>query len=141
MTQSALFGDLSLFGALKTKMHWHQGRQRILAENVANADSPNYRARDLKAPSFAELVKPSQPSPGVMPARTDPAHLTGFALSSDPSFAKLDNTDWEVTPEGNGVVIEDQMMKIADNQMEYQLATTLYTRSLGLLRTALGRRG
>ena len=141
MSPPALFGDLTLFSALKTKMRWHQGRQRILAENVANADSPNYRARDLKAPSFAELVKPAQPAAGVMPARTDPAHLTGFRLSNDPAFGKLGNTDWEVTPEGNGVVLEDQMMKVADNQMDYQLATTLYSRSLGLLRTAIGRRG
>lgn len=136
-----MLGDLTLFGALKTKMRWHQGRQRILAENVANADSPDYRARDLKTPSFRDLVKPSQAAADVAPARTDPAHLVGFRLSNDPTFGKLGNTDWEVTPEGNGVVIEDQMIKIADNQMDYQLATTLYSRSLGLLRTAIGRRG
>ena len=48
--------DLPLFSMLRTRMQWHQERQRLLAENVANADTPNYRPRDLAPPNF----EPSQ---------------------------------------------------------------------------------
>ena len=47
--------------------------------------------------------------------------------------------DFEITPEGNGVTLEDEMMKVTSNQMDYQAVTTLYSRSLRLLKTALGR--
>ena len=44
-----------------------------------------------------------------------------------------------MTPTGNGVSLEDEMMKVAANQMDFQAATTLYTRGLGLIRTAIGK--
>ncbi len=47
--------------------------------------------------------------------------------------------NFEVTPDGNGVVLEDEMMKVSTNQMDYQAATAVYKRSLRLIRTALGR--
>jgi flagellar basal-body rod protein FlgB len=47
--------------------------------------------------------------------------------------------NFEITPEGNGVTLEDEMMKVASNQMDYQAATTLYTRSMRLIKTAIGR--
>ena len=44
--------DLPMLSALRTKMQWHQERQRVLAENVSNADTPNFRPRDLVEPKF-----------------------------------------------------------------------------------------
>ena len=49
------FADLPLVGMLKQRMSWHQERQSVLAQNVANADTPNYRARDLKEPTFGAM--------------------------------------------------------------------------------------
>ena len=46
----------------------------------------------------------------------------------------------ETRPAGNAVSLDDEMMKVAQNQMDYQAATSLYTRSLGLLKTAIGKR-
>ncbi len=45
--------DLPLVAMLKTRMHWHQTRQKLLAENVSNADTPGFQPKDLKAPAFA----------------------------------------------------------------------------------------
>lgn len=129
--------DLPILAALKMKMGWHHGRQRVLAENVANADTPGYRPRDLKAPDFRDMVE-RQGAGHLAPARTHAAHLGAGPVR--PGFQTARNAGWEVTPGGNGVVLEEQMMKVADNQMDYQLATTLYGRSLGLLRSAIGRR-
>jgi flagellar basal-body rod protein FlgB len=144
--------DLPLLAALKVKMKWHQGRQQVLAENIANADTPDYRARDLVAPDFKSLLNRatavsagSVSTAGVAPARTNSAHLGIGGLSgaaSGPGATDVKKVDsWEKTPEGNAVVLEEQMLKVAENQMDYQLATTLYARGLGLLRTAIGRRG
>jgi len=44
--------DLPVLSALRTRMQWHQERQRVLAENVSNSDTPNFRPRDLVEPKF-----------------------------------------------------------------------------------------
>jgi flagellar basal-body rod protein FlgB len=126
--------DLPVFSMLRTRMQWHQERQRLLAENVANADTPGFTPRDL-APVEFDRSLPRGAS--VALARTDPNHLgTGSAAGSG-QFAPARNTRLEVRPTGNAVNLEDEMLKVASNQMDYQAATTLYTRSLGLLKLAL----
>ncbi|MGI9387766.1 MAG: flagellar basal body rod protein FlgB [Methyloligellaceae bacterium] len=136
------FGDLSLIAFLKTKMKWHQARQGVLAENVANADTPRYRPNDLKAMSFADAVKKTDRPTPVAALTTHKAHIAGPAIAaSGRQFADGKRIDWEITPAGNAVVLEEQMTKVARNQFDYQLASTLYSRSIGLMRTALGRSG
>lgn len=118
-------------------MHWHQERQRLLSENVANADTPNYRSRDL-APYNPD---PSVKAPGqqLAMARTQPGHVAG-AGGGTSQFAADRRGVHEVRPVGNAVTLEDEMLKVASNQMDYQAATSLYSRSLGLFKTALGKR-
>jgi flagellar basal-body rod protein FlgB len=130
--------DIPIFSMLRTRMHWHQERQRLLSENVANADTPNFRPRDL-APLTFDKTAPSPPS-GLALARTDAHHLSGSEAGSRGGFRQDRSGNFEVRPGGNAVSLEDQMMKVAANHMDYQAATALYTRSLGLLKTALGRR-
>jgi flagellar basal-body rod protein FlgB len=125
--------DLPLFTMLRTRMHWHQERQRILAENVANADTPSFRPRDL-APLEFDHTRPRVVS--VSLERTAIAHLSGVGASSRFEASRLGS--YETRPTGNAVNLEDQMIKVAANQMDYQAATTLYTRSLGLLKAAIG---
>ena len=121
---------------LRTRMQWQQERQRVLSDNVANADTPNYRPRDLAPLDFG---KPPPATEGSVPlVRTNPLHLAGLAPAS--SFATNRN-GYEVRPVGNAVNLEDQMLKVAANQMDYQAVTTLYSRGLGLIKTALGRTG
>jgi flagellar basal-body rod protein FlgB len=128
--------NLSIFAALRTRMQWHQERQRVLAENVANADTPNFRPRDLSPPK----LDPLQPGvAGVTLSRTAATHLAASA-GSDSQFNADRRGDFETTPVGNAVTLEDEMMKVASNAMDYQAATALYTRGLGLIKTAIGRR-
>jgi flagellar basal-body rod protein FlgB len=127
--------NIPLFSMLKTRMHWHQERQRILAENVSNADTPRFQPRDLTPPSF----DPRRPAAAELSlARTSTAHMGGAAGGT--RFQLERNGGFESRPSGNAVSLEDEMMKVANNQMDYQAATSLYTRSLGLLKTAIGRR-
>ena len=72
-------------------------------------------------------------------ARTDPGHIAGMGLSP-PKFRADRQGGFETRPTGNAVALEDEMLKVAANQMDYQQASTLYAKSLGLLKTALGKR-
>ncbi len=129
--------DLPIFAALKGKMNWHQARQKLLAENVANAETPGYRGRDLAKYSFEDMVAKSSSS-AVVTTATNAKHIA-INNAGNTQFGLRDMNSFEVTPEGNGVVLEDEMMKVSTNQMDYQAATSLYTRSLKLIRTAIGR--
>ncbi|ETR75818.1 flagellar basal body rod protein FlgB [Afipia sp. P52-10] len=129
--------DIPALSALRTSMQWHQQRQRILAENVANADTPNFTPRDLVRPS-AQALAAGAAAPAVQLARTNPGHMT---VSNDTSnFAFDRKAAFETRPSGNAVNLDDEMMKAASNQMDYQAVTSLYTRGLGLLKTAIGKR-
>lgn len=132
--------DIPIFSMLRTKMNWNQERQKVLAENVANSDTPNFQQRDLVAPKFEEpgsvTLRPVVP---VALATTEPGHIGGVALSST-SFQTNKKGGFEVRPTGNSVSLEDQMMKVSANQMDYQAATALYSRSLNLIKVALGKR-
>ena len=68
--------------------------------------------------------------------RTNPGHLAGFG---DAASFRGDRNQYQVRPAGNAVSLEDEMLKVAQNNMDYQAATQLYSRSLGLLKTALGK--
>jgi flagellar basal-body rod protein FlgB len=127
--------DISILSMLRTKMHWHQDRQRLLAENVANADTPQFRPSDLAPPTFTPQANGVAP---VALALTNVAHIA----SSDADAASFGQThmhEFEVVPSGNGVSLEDEMLKVAANQMDYTAATALYTRGLGLIKTAIGK--
>ena len=128
--------DLPIFSMLRTRMNWHQERQRLLAENVANADTPGYRARDLAPLDFGRQVE--QASGQLQLALTAPGHFSGGATGG--GFALDRATKSDVRPMGKAVNLEDEMMKVAANQMDHQAAISLYSRSMGLLKTAIGKR-
>jgi len=126
---------IPIFSMLRTKMQWHQERQRVLAENVSNADTPKFRPRDLAPPKFETRGPVVEASLAL--ARTDPVHMAGGNASGTSGFAADRKGVFEVRPAGNAVSLEDEMIKVAANQMDYQAATSLYTRSLGLIKMAL----
>ena len=130
--------QLPLLSALAEKMKWHQARQGLLAENVANAETPGYQGRDLKAFGFEQHMR-SLSTAKIETASTQPMHITVEGSGAD-GFGPRRMNSFEVTPEGNGVTLEDEMMKVASNQLDYQTITAVYTRSLRLLKTALGKR-
>jgi len=125
--------DIPILSMLRTRMQWHQERQRVLAENVANADTPGYHARDLAPPDFEHALKAS-----LTLARTDPGHFGGGAAGGA-QFSEDGALHYEVRPRGNSVSHEDEMLKLAGNQMDYDAVTSLYTHSLSLIKTAIGK--
>jgi flagellar basal-body rod protein FlgB len=130
--------NMPVFTAITDKMRWHQTRQGLLAENVANAETPGYRGRDLAQYDFASRVSSLSSSAAVTTTATQPAHFS-VSSSEGGAFGAQRMANFEVTPEGNGVTLEDEMMKVTTNMMDYQAATTLYQKSIKILRTAMGR--
>lgn len=135
------FADLPILSMLKSRMLWHEDRQRVLAENVSNSDTPGYSARDLSPLRFNEQMQAvMRPVAMVGLQQTAPGHIAGAAISDETPFRTDGRNGYEIRPTGTAVSLEDEMMKVAANQMDYQAATALYTRSLALLKTAMGKR-
>ena len=131
--------DLPVLSALRTKMQWHQERQRVLAENVSNSDTPNFKPRDLVEPKFDRTGAPvASGAMGSLPMlRTSASHLA--QTGGGESFAADRKGGFDTRPAGNAVNLEDEMLKVSANQMDYAAATSLYSKSLHLLKTAIGK--
>jgi flagellar basal-body rod protein FlgB len=128
--------DIAALTALRTRMQWHQERQKVLAENIANSDTPHFRPRDLVEPTFDR--NGASPVGSLPMMRTASTHLT--ASGGDGLFGTARNGGYETRPAGNAVSLEDEMQRSATNQMDFAAATSLYSRSLALLKTAIGKR-
>ena len=125
--------DIPILSMLRERMEWHQERQRVLAENVANADTSNYQAKDLAPPDFSRELSAAS----VSLATTEPGHIA--ASSGGSQFALDTSARYEVRPRGNSVTHEDEMIKAASNQMDFDAVSGLYTHSLALIKLAVGR--
>ena len=85
-------------------------------------------------------IRAGRPRPELAPGAHQSRRISAAPPAATPLPARSRNGGFEARPSGNAVSLEDEMLKVADNQMDYQAATSLYTRGLGLLKTALGRR-
>ncbi|MFV0474984.1 MAG: flagellar basal body rod protein FlgB [Pikeienuella sp.] len=137
--------DLTILNMARGLAAHASGRQGLIAENVANADTIGYRARDLR--SFAETYdagrgEGARGAAVFAPAATRPGHLgydaARIGAPAEPAF--------EITrlgadsPNGNSVSLEDQMVRGARALADHQLALGVYGKSMDLLRMAIGRR-
>jgi len=133
--------DIPLFAMLRERMSWLNQRQGVLSQNVANADTPGYGARDLKAPDFETLlrntVKGTEISNGLR--TTNSKHIALQASAESGGFTDFAASDVEASLNGNSVSLESEMMKMADTQASYQAATNLYSKAVDMMRTAIGR--
>jgi flagellar basal-body rod protein FlgB len=124
--------DIPLLGQIKGRLSWLDERQRVVAQNVANSDTPGYVARDLKMPTdFAAALKDGG---GLRMAQTSARHLTSGAPQT--RFTPHASPDSETTLDGNAVVVEEQMLKMAESRMAYDAAIGLYSKSMAMLRMA-----
>jgi flagellar basal-body rod protein FlgB len=123
--------DIPILNMLRERMQWQQARQQVLAQNVANADTPDYQAKDLAPLDFSRELSAAS----LDLDRTNPAHIAAVSTSS--GFATSAAAGYEIRPRGNSVSHEDEMMNVATNQMDYEAATELYTHSLELIKLAV----
>jgi flagellar basal-body rod protein FlgB len=129
--------DLPVLSVLRTKMQWHQERQRVLSENVSNSDTPNFKPRDLVQPKFDSTAASAGSAGSLAMVRTATGHIA--PSGGGQSFALDRKASFQTRPAGNAVNLEDEMLKVSANQMDYAAVTSLYSKSLRLLKTAIGK--
>ena len=124
--------DLPLLNQIKGRLAWLDDRQRVIAENVANSSTAGYIARDLKTPAdFASAVKKNA---GLRMTATNIHHVSPPARA--PRFEGMASPDSETTLDGNSVVVEEQMLKMAESRMAYDAAIGFYQKSMQMIRLA-----
>jgi flagellar basal-body rod protein FlgB len=132
--------DIPLFAMLKGRMGYLSARQRVIAENVANADTPGYTPRDIAVPNFDQALRAAGSSGAAGAgglARTNSAHLAGPGGAAQASpYTPERSPDSETRLDGNSVVLEEEMLKMAESRMSYDAAISFYQKSLNLLRMA-----
>ena len=129
--------DIPLLGQIKGRLNWLDARQRVIAENVANADTPGFVGRDLKQP--ADFAAALRNGGGLQMARTNAAHIAPARPSV--RFDQTKAPDSETTLDGNSVVVEEQMLKMAESRMAYDAAIGFYQKSMSMIRMAAKKPG
>ena len=137
--------DVSVLALLRQSMSFNTERQRVISENVANANTPGYTAKDLDESEFNRAVQRQMRGheAGNGPSRvrmltSEAGHMSGSAGgSASRNWETTDAPDSETTVNGNSVVLEEQMVRAQETRMQYESALTLYQKSLGLIRMAI----
>ena len=127
--------DLPLLGMLRQRMTWLNQRQDLLSQNVANADTPRYVARDLKPLDFDRMVGEAS---GTKMMTTNARHIA-ISSSRNGKFEDHETPDQEFNPNGNAVSLEVEMIKVSDTQAQFQAAANLYSKAMTMMKTAIGR--
>ena len=132
--------NMTVFSLMKARLQMLGERQKVIAENVANVSTPGYVPSDIDQDSFSATLQrmagrgAGGPAPIGM-LTTQSGHLApqgGASLG----IHSAKSPDSETTLDGNAVVVEEQMMKIAETRMDFETMVGLYQKSLGLLRLA-----
>ena len=121
--------QIPLFKAMAQKLAWLGGRQTVLAENVANMNTPGFHASDLKPVDFGKVLSGENVGPLKLVA-TAPGHIATPASGDKGNAQKVELQ--------GPVQIEDQMMKVSDTATQYAFTTSLYQKQIALLKAALG---
>ena len=131
------FSNLGLFKLITRRIDWLNSRQEVLAKNIANADTPDYRPQDLRP--FAEHLARTGGAT-LATATTHSGHIQPVASRTARTAGSDDIDDvYEASPTGNEVVLEQQLIRVSETAMQHQLALNLYRKHVGMIRTALGR--
>lgn len=138
--------DLPTIAALKDRMRFLQSRQKLLSQNIANADTPGYKPKDIRQLGIDPASRGSDAARRLASAgstsayglaATNPRHITpgGQGVATEDRGAT-----YETRPSGNSVDLENEMLKVSQNQIDFQTAANIYQRSLATLKIAIGRK-
>jgi flagellar basal-body rod protein FlgB len=130
--------NLALFQAVGAKMNYLSTRQGVIAQNIANSDTPEYRPRDLTKVDFGAVLQDVTGSKKVRMERTSSGHMMPGG-NLDSAKSRKERLTYEVAPGDNAVIIEEQMIKASQTTMDYNLMTNLMRKNVGMIQTALGK--
>lgn len=133
-----MFSNLTLLQMAKKSMDWAAHRQEVLAENVANADTPGYRPHDIKAPDFKGQLTGTAVK--ANPTVTNPMHIAAVPYAQDPQVERV-RQPFESAPDGNAVILEEQMRLVGETRNAYEVAATLFNKHMKMFKMAIGKGG
>ncbi len=110
--------DFYLFGLSSTRADWLSQRQAVVAENVANANTPGYRAKDVSA--FSTVLETTKLDLAASRAN----HLVASA-GREFGVDEGRQTPWDITHSGNSVSLEQEMLKAGEISRDYALDTSI----------------
>jgi flagellar basal-body rod protein FlgB len=125
-------GISGLFDLLTQKMSYLNHKQGVIAENVANVNTPGYKQLELKPFSFGDALKQA----GAGMAVTDPRHIIPASMAGT-NAQTVKSKDTDIFPSGNTVDIERQMMEVSKTSVDYQTMTAIYHKMTGLFKIAI----
>lgn len=128
-------GKFNIFSVLSKRMDWLSQRQKVLADNIANSDTPNFVPRDLNEAEFQKVLRSQLPA--VEPRATQAGHMRGTMQTSGPARSQRQKNTYETSPSGNAVILEEQLIKVAKNQSDYQMIVNLYRKHMDMYRIAV----
>lgn len=130
--------SISLLQALGAKMNYLDQRQKVLAQNIANSDTPRYQPSDMKKVDFGRVLRDVTGDRTIRVENTNPNHMppASEAAVHKPKQGKSKEV-YEVAPDKNGVILEEQMLKASETNMNYNLMLNVYAKNMGMLRTAI----
>ena len=128
-------GKFDVFSMLGKRLDWLNMRQRVLATNIANSDTPNFVPRDLAESQFKRVLR-NQLAP-INTVTTNRGHIRAEASRGPSARAQQQDGTWETSPSGNAVIMEEQLIKISKTQSDHQLITNLYRKHMDMFLIAL----
>jgi flagellar basal-body rod protein FlgB len=129
--------DIALFSALNAKIDYLDQRQRLIATNISNADTPGYRPKDLKEVDFGRVLTKVTGDRSIRMESTQAGHLPAVNAVMNPKAGTMKHT-YEAAPGGNAVILEEQMVNANRTNIDYGLMLNVYKKNVGMLKTAIG---
>jgi flagellar basal-body rod protein FlgB len=135
--------NISLFKAISAKMDYLNQRQKVISQNIANADTPNYRPLDVKDADFRKTLGSilQEDSKSVTPVSLETTNALHMPPANEPPKGQEGKQKkvYEVAPVGNAIIMEEQLLSSNKTMADYSLMTSLYQKNISMIKMALGR--
>ena len=128
--------SLGVFKLMGKKMNWLTQRQEVLSQNIANVDTPKFKPEDITPFTFRTALSEGS---RLEPTQTNPSHMALPRANDGPGKVGKERKPYETKPDGNAVVVEEQMLKMSQTAQDFSMVTNLYKKNVSLLKAALSR--
>jgi flagellar basal-body rod protein FlgB len=129
----------SLLAGIGDAMRYLDNRKDVIARNIANGDTPGFKAKETAPASFAGMVQNGAPGVAAPTVELSSTMVSLGARGVKAGNIVLDHDVTETKPDGNNVTLEDQLLKLGNIQQDFATLTNLYRKQMSLLKTALGK--
>lgn len=133
--------DIKILNLAKGRMKHSAQQQSVVADNIARSDLPGAKPSYVKDFNFKSYLSHSTSGAALQPSQTNPAHLSGTRPPTGAFRVQESKDAYEVAPDGNAIVLEEQLLKAGEARREHNNATVMYKRFTGFLRQAVGSGG